>query len=162
VQVEPGSGPRHLTFHPNGKWAYLITELSNTVVAYEWDGEAGRLTPLQSLSALPLDYTGVSYCAEVRVHPSGRFLYGSNRGHNSIAIFGIDEDRGLLQPLGHVPTRGDHPRHFSLSPDGQWLLVANMNSDNIVVFQVAQDGSLEGLGDPLSLPAPTCLLFARQ
>ena len=162
VHVEPGAGPRHFTFHPNGKWAYLITELSNVIVAYEWNSEAGRLTPLQRISTLPEGYTGASHGAEIRVHPSGRFLYGSNRGHNSVAIFGIDQANGHLESLGHVSTEGDHPRHFTISPDGQWLLVANMNSDSLVVFRIADDGGLRAVGDPLSLPAPTCLLFGRE
>jgi 6-phosphogluconolactonase len=162
VQVKPGSGPRHLTFHPNGKWAYLITELSNEVVAYRWNGEAGKLAPLQTVSTVPAGYTGVSHCAEICVHPSGRFLYGSNRGHNSIAIFQVDEQTGHLEPVGHASTLGDHPRHFTVSPDGQWLLVANMNSDSIVVFRIDDEGELEAVGNSLPLPAPTCLLFGRE
>ncbi len=162
VPVEPGSGPRHLAFHPNANWAYLINELSNTIVMYEWDSEGGQLTPLQTISTLPADYAGVSYCAEIRVHPSGRFLYGSNRGHNSLALFRVDAASGLLESLGYVSTEGDHPRHFTISPDGRWLLAANMNSDNVVVFGVAADGRLEAIRDPLPLPAPTCLLFGRE
>ncbi|MHB8994484.1 MAG: lactonase family protein [Armatimonadota bacterium] len=162
VRVEPGSGPRHLSFHQNGKWAYLINELSNMLEAYHWDAEAGQLTPLQTISTLPAGYAGVSYCAKIRVHPSGRFVYGSNRGHNSLAIFRVDEASGLLEPLGYVSTEGDHPRHFTISPDGQWLLAGNMNSDNIVIFKVAAEGGLEAVGDPLPLPAPTCLLFGRE
>jgi 6-phosphogluconolactonase len=162
VSVEPGSGPRHFAFHPNGHWAYLISELSNTIAMYQWDADAGQLAPLQTISTLPAGYEGESYCAEIRVHPSGRFLYGSNRGHNSLAIFAVDETDGSLTRLGYVSTEGDHPRHLTISPDGQWLLVANMNSDNVVVFRVAADGGLEAVGDALSLPAPTCLIFGRE
>lgn len=162
VVVEPGSGPRHFTFHPTGPWAYLISELANTVIAYRWDDEQGSLTPLQTMPTLPPDFTGASTTAEVRVHPSGRFLYGSNRGHDSIAIFRLDPASGLLEPAGHVPTGGEHPRHFTVSPDGNWLLVANMHSDNLVVFRIGEDGGLQATGEPVTLPSPTCLLFARE
>lgn len=161
VVVAPGAGPRHFAFHPTGPWAYLINELDNTVIAYRWDGAAGTLTPLQTLSTLPPDFDGTSYCADIHVHPSGRFLYGTNRGHDSLAVFAVDPGTGLLTVLGHVPTGGEHPRNFALSPDGCWLLVANQDSDNLVVFAVSEDGArLTPTGQVLSLPAPTCVLFA--
>lgn len=160
MTLPPGAGPRHLCFHPNGRWVYLINELDNTVVAYDW--ACGALTALQTLSTLPEDFTGTSYCAEVRVHPSGRFLYGSNRGHDSLAIFAIAEAEGRLTPLGHTPTGGEHPRHFTLSPEGRWLLVGNMFTDTIVVFRVAEAGGLQRVGEELTLPSPTCLLFGRE
>jgi 6-phosphogluconolactonase len=162
VVVEPGSGPRHFTFHPTQTWAYLINELGNTVVAYRWDAENGCLTPLQTVSTLPATFTGESTCAEIRVHPSGRFVYGSNRGHDSLAIFRLDPATGLLEPAGHVSTGGEHPRHFTISPDGNWLLAANMHSDNIVVFRIGDDGGLQAEGEPVSIPSPTCLLFTRD
>lgn len=159
VVVQPGAGPRHFTFHPNQRWAYLINELDNTVVAYRWDVAEGMLTPLQALSTLPDGYDGESYCAEVVVHPSGRVLYGSNRGHDSLAIFRLDPESGLLEAAGHVFTEGEHPRSFAISPDGQWLLVANMYSDTIFAFRVGENGGLERVGGPVSLPSPSHLLF---
>ena len=161
VGVQPGAGPRHFTFHPQDPWAYLINELDSTVIAYRWDQESGSLTPLQTVSALPPDFTGPNDCADIHVHPSGRLLYGSNRGHDSLAIFHLEPATGLLEPIGHVPTGGQHPRNFAISPDGRWVLVANMHSDNVVVFRVAADGELEAVGEPVTLPSPTCLLFAR-
>jgi 6-phosphogluconolactonase len=157
--VHAGAGPRHFTFHPHGPWAYLINELDNTVIAYRWEAEAGRLQTLQALSTLPEGFAGTSYCADIHVHSTGRFLYGSNRGHDSLAVFTLDAASGLLEPRGHVPTGGDHPRNFTISPNGAWLLAANMNSDNIVVFRIADDRSLSRVGEPLSLPSPVCLVF---
>ncbi|MBU0611777.1 MAG: lactonase family protein [Armatimonadetes bacterium] len=158
VVVAPGSGPRHFTFHPNSRWAYLITELANTVVAYRWDGE--QLTELQTLATLPADFSGTSYCADIHIHPNGRFLYGTNRGHDSLAIFAVDPATGLLEAVGHVPTGGEHPRNFALSPDGNWLLCANQDSDNIVVFRIMDDGArLERVSEFTAIAAPVCLLF---
>jgi 6-phosphogluconolactonase len=159
VAVTPGAGPRHFTFHPHGPWAYLINELDNTIIAYHWDAAAGQLHPLQTLPTLPEDYTGVSYCADIQIHPSGRFLYGSNRGHDSLALFALDPASGLLEPRGHFSTGGEHPRSFALSPQGDWLVVGNMYSDTLTVFRVAEDGALSPAGNPLSLPSPACLLF---
>jgi 6-phosphogluconolactonase len=161
VPVAPGAGPRHFTFHPNGRWAYLITELANTVVVYEW--EAGRLTERQTLTTLPAGFTGTSYCADIHVHPSGRFLYGTNRGHDSLAVFAVDSATGLLEARGHVPTGGEHPRNFALSPCGHWLLCANQDSDNIVVFSIEDDGArLERVSEFEAIAAPVCLLFAPE
>lgn len=159
VVVEPGSGPRHFTFHPNNRRGYLINELSNTVVAYRWDATTGTLTPLQTLSTLPPDFDGTSYTADIHFHPSGRYLYGSNRGHDSLAIFAADQATGRLTPIGYVPTGGEHPRNFTVTANGGWLLCGNMNSDNVVVFRVLDDGArLEPVAD-FALPAPVCLVF---
>ena len=159
--VAPGSGPRHFAFHPSGKWAYVITELANTVVAYAWDGEAGALTELQTVPTLPAGFAGVSHCADIHVHPSGRYVYGSNRGHDSLAVFAVDEGTGVLTPTGHVSTGGGNPRNFTVTADGRWLLAANQDSDSIVVFRVAEEGAkLEPVGEPFSVPAPVCLVFA--
>lgn len=156
--VAPGAGPRHFTFHPTGPWAYLINELDNTLITYRWEG--ARLTELQTVPALPADFTGVSYCADVHLHPTGRFLYGTNRGHDSLVVCAVDPDTGLLEVLDHVPTGGEHPRNFAVSADGQWLLCANQDSDNIVVFRLQDGGArLERVGEPFSLPAPVCLLL---
>ena len=160
VVVAPGAGPRHFAFHPSGKWAYLITELANTVVAYAWDADAGALTELQTVPTLPAEFTGVSHCADIHVHPSGRYLYGSNRGHDSLAVFGIDETTGQLEPRGHVSTGGGNPRNFALTADGRWLLVANQDTDSIVAFRV-EGAKLEAVGEPFSVPAPVCLVSAN-
>ena len=158
VPVAPGSGPRHFTFHPSGQWAYLITELANTVVVYRWS--EGTLTELQTVPALPADFTGTSYCADIHFHPSGRFLYGTNRGHDSLAIFAVDPATGLLTALGHVPTGGEHPRNFVVTADGQWLLCANQDTDNIVVFRIEDEGArLERVSEFTGIAAPVCLLF---
>ncbi|MEN6664672.1 MAG: lactonase family protein [Phycisphaerae bacterium] len=161
VVVAAGAGPRHFAFHPNGQWAYLITELANTVVVYRWDGETGALTEVQTVSALPEGWSGTSYCADIHVHPNGKFLYGSNRGHDSLAIFRVG-DGGLLEAAGHVPTGGEHPRNFAVTADGRWVLAANMHSDSIVVFAVGEDGGLVAVGKPLPLPSPACLLFVDR
>ncbi len=125
VQVPAGGGPRHFTFHPNGKFAYVINEMGSTVTVFKWDGDKGTLTEVQTISTLP---DGVSLpnntTAEVQVHPSGKFLYGSNRGHDSIAMFAIDQDTGRLTSLGQVPSGGKTPRHFAIDPTGNWLLAA--------------------------------------
>jgi 6-phosphogluconolactonase len=163
VDTAKGAGPRHLAFHPNGKWAYNINELNSTMNAYAWDGERGVLTELQSLSTLPADFHGKSSCAEVQVHPSGRFLYGSNRGDDSIAIFKIDAETGKLTPSGHTPVGGKTPRNFALDPAGNWLLAANQDSGNVVVFKVdAETGELKPNGQTIKVGAPVCVTFVPQ
>lgn len=160
VRLTPGAGPRHFTFHPCGRWAYVINELDNTVVACDWDGERGLLTPRRTLPTLPPDFTGVSHCADIHVHPSGLFLYGSNRGHDSLAVFGLAPESGLLEVVGHVGSGGRNPRNFAVTADGRWLLAANQDTDNIAVFSVSEDGGrLEQVGEPCSVPAPVCVLF---
>ncbi|MGH9801545.1 MAG: lactonase family protein, partial [Blastocatellia bacterium] len=129
--LKPGSGPRHFDFHPTYDYAYVISELSSTMTVFAYDKTKGALTELQTLSTLPAGYTQTSYCADVHVHPSGKFLYGSNRGHNSIVIFSIDEGTGKLTLVGHESTRGNWPRNFGIDPTGQFLLVGNQNSNSI-------------------------------
>jgi 6-phosphogluconolactonase len=160
VDTGKGEGPRHLAFHPNGKWAYNINELNSTMSQYSWDGERGILTEVQSLSTLPGDYHGNNTCAELAVHPSGRFIYGSNRGNNSIAIFRIDPQTGRLTPAGHTPTGGKSPRNFAMDPGGHWLLAANQDSGNVVVFKVnTETGELKATGQSIQVGAPVCLTF---
>lgn len=162
VALHPGAGPRHFAFHPSGASAYVINELDNTVVACEWEGEKGLLTPRQTLPTLPPEFTGISHCADIRVHPAGRFLYGSNRGHDSLAVFSITPETGLLEGAGHVGSGGRNPRNFALTPDGQWLLAANQDTDNIAVFRLGEDGRrVTPIGDSCSVPAPVCVVFAR-
>jgi 6-phosphogluconolactonase len=163
AQTPHGTGPRHIAFHPNGKWAYNIDETQSTVIAYDWDADKGVLTELQMLSALPGDFHGISTCAEVVVHPSGKFLYGSNRGHDSIAMFKIDGATGKLTPNGHVPTGGKTPRSFTIDPSGNWLVVGNQDSGQVAAFRVNPDtGDLTPSGQPIKVPVPVCVMFARK
>jgi 6-phosphogluconolactonase len=158
--IDPGSGPRHFAFHPNGRFAYVINEMGSTVTALAYDAAKGTLKPLQTLSTLPEGFTGNSSTAEVQVHPSGKFLYGSNRGHDSIAIFKIDPDTGRLTPAGHQSTQGKTPRNFGIDPTGQYLLAANQDSDTIVVFRIdPATGALAPTGQVVEAPKPVCVKF---
>jgi len=160
--VAPGSGPRHFAFHPNGRFAYVINELLLTVTAFRWDGERGTLTEIQTVSTVPPGTTGEHLStAEVQVHPSGRFLYGSNRGHHTLAIFRIDGRTGRLTPAGHQPTGGKTPRNFGIDPEGRFLLAANQDSDTVVVFRIDREsGLLRQVGEPVPVPMPVCVKFA--
>lgn len=160
IPVSPGSGPRHLKFHPNEQHAYLVNELTNTILTYGYDDGTGRLTQLQTSPTLPDDFRKDNLSAEVQVHPNGRFLYSSNRGHDSIAIFSIDRENGQLSPIDRISTQGSFPRAFSLDPSGNYLLVANEYTDSIVVFHVDQDsGKLTYSGQTLNVPKPVCFKF---
>ena len=163
VTMEPGSGPRHMTFHGNGQWAYVINELLSTVTVLEYDSETGGLTPVQTISTLPDGFEGTNTTAEVLVHPNGRFLYGSNRGSNTIAVFAIDAATGQLEAIERVSTGGDWPRNFKLSSDGGFLLVANQRSDDVHVFQVDPDsGRIVATGGVVSVPNPMCVRFVPR
>jgi len=158
TEVAPGAGPRHFAFHPGGKYAYLITELANTFVAYTYDESAGTLQETQTVSTLPDDFDGTSHCADVHVSPDGKFLYGSNRGHDSIAIGAIDASTGRLTLVDYVPTGGKNPRNFGIDPTGAFLLAANQDTDNIVVFRIDPDtGKLESTGRQAEVPMPVCV-----
>lgn len=160
AKVPTGSGPRHFAFHPNGKFGYVINELGNTMIVFAWDAGKGTLNQVQSISTLPQDFTGKSYTAEVQVHPSGRFVYGSNRGHDSIVVFAVDGAKGTLTPIEHVPTQGKFPRNFTVDPTGRYLFAANQNTDNIVVFRIDQKtGRLTPTGQVLEHGAPVCVKF---
>jgi len=160
AKVAPGAGPRHFAFHPNGRTAYVINEMNSTVTAFAYDPEDGSLKELQTIGTLPEDFGGRNSTAEVRVHPSGKFLYGSNRGHDSIAIFSIDAKSGELTAVGHESTRGKTPRNFNLDPSGRILLAANQSSDSIAAFRVdSKTGKLAPLGDPVAVPRPVCIRF---
>ena len=162
VETAPGAGPRQVVFHPGGAFAYLINELDSTMTAFRYDAERGALEPLQTLSTLPADFAGRSTCAEVQIAPSGAYLYGSNRGHDSIATMGVDPATGMIAPLAWQPTQGSYPRNFYLSPGGDWILVANQKGDNIVSYRVdAATGRLAPTGHALSVSMPVCLLPAR-
>lgn len=161
IAVTQGAGPRHFTYHPTLPCAYVINELNNTVTVFEWDEGAGQLEIAQTVTTLPEGYTESNSTAEIAVHPSGRFLYGSNRGHDSIAAFAIDPVTGLLHPLGHTATGGKTPRNFAITPDGQYLLAANQQSNTIVPFRIDQEtGGLEQSGPPLEVPSPVCIVFS--
>lgn len=160
ASVEPGAGPRHFAFHPSGRFAYVINELDCTVTAFAYDASRGVLTGLQSVPTQPEGFTGNNTTAEVQVHPSGKFLYGSNRGHDSIVVFAIDAAKGTLSYVEHQSTRGDEPRNFGIDPTGRYLLAANQNSDNIVVLRIdPETGQLNPTGNVLDVPTPVCVKF---
>jgi 6-phosphogluconolactonase len=160
-KMTPGSGPRHFTFHPNGKFAYDINELASTITAFHWDAAKGTLSEIQTVSTLPEGVsTSGNTTAEVQVHPNGKFLYGSNRGHDSIAMFSIDPETGKLTPLGEVPSGGKTPRNFGIDPTGKWLLAAHQNSGNITVFHIDQaSGKLEPTPYSVEIANPVCVKF---
>jgi 6-phosphogluconolactonase len=158
ADITSGSGPRHFAFHPDGRHAYVINELTSTVTAMDYDPERGVLKPMQTISTLPGDFRGETTCAEVQVHPSGKFLYGSNRGHDSIAVFAIDPETGRLTAAGHQAQDIKTPRNFGIDPRGSHLLVANQNSNSIVVFRInAQTGELKPTGIRVEVPMPVCV-----
>jgi 6-phosphogluconolactonase len=159
AQLPAGAGPRHLTFHPNGKYLYAINELDSTIRSFKYDERHGTLKQIETVSTLPSDFSGVSNCADVHVHPSGKFLYGSNRGHNSIVVFRIDRGNGKLQLVEHVWTQGDWPRNFAIDPYGYDLFVANQRSDNVVSFSIDQETGSLRLGRFEEIPSPVCLKF---
>jgi 6-phosphogluconolactonase len=160
AQLAPGSGPRHFSFHPSGKYAYVINEMASTVTAFTYDAEKGALTEIQTITTLPADFKGKSYCAEVQVHPSGKFLYGSNRGHDSLAIYTIDDQTGKLTPTGHAKTGGKTPRNFRIDPAGKYLLAANQSSDSVIVFSIDEStGALKPTGSKVTIGAPVCIKF---
>jgi 6-phosphogluconolactonase len=162
VKLPPGSGPRHFAFHPSGRWAYVINELTSTVSAMAYDAERGALEVLQTISTLPEDFQGSNTTAEVVVHPSGKFLYGSNRGHDSIAMFAIDESTGQLTSLGQHPAGVDTPRNFVVDPTGKFLLAAGQDSNDIVVHRLdPATGKLEATDVSVSVPTPVCLKFVQ-
>lgn len=159
ANLQSGAGPRHLTLHPNGRYAYVINELDSTMTTLKYN--AGTLTTVDTTSTLPSGYSETSYCADVHVSPSGRFLYGSNRGHNSIVVFAIDQRTGKPSLVEHVSTQGNWPRNFVIDPTGKFLLVANQRSDNVVIFRIdAKTGRLTPSGQSATIPVPVCLKFA--
>lgn len=157
----PGAGPRHSKFSPDGKFLYVINELNGTVEVFSAEAASGTLTPMQAISTLPAGFTGENICAEIRLSPDGRFVYGSNRGHDSLAVFARDPSQGTLSVVEIVPSGGKHPRNFNLSPDGRWLICANKDSDSVTVFGVdANTGRLTRTAQTLRVPQAVCVLFA--
>ena len=160
LAMEEGAGPRHLTFHPNDKWMYVINELNSTVTLVEIS-QKGQYQKVQSASTLPSDFNGSNKCADIHVSSDGRFVYASNRGHNSIAVFQVDEQDGSLRSLGYQSVRGQWPRNFALSPDEKYLLVANRHTNNIVCFERnTSTGRLKYVGES-DVPEPVCIMFKR-
>ena len=160
IKMKPGAGPRHVDFHPGGRFAYLINELDSTLAALSYDGRKGTFKVLQIVSTLPEGFSGESTCADVQISPSGAFVYGSNRGHDSIVIFKIDPRTGRLTTVGHEPTRGKTPRSFGIDPTGRYLLAANQDSDTIVTFHVnPKTGKLLPTGHVTQVPTPVCVKF---
>ncbi len=156
----PGSGPRNLTFHPNGKWAYSIAEMGSIIECMDWNGEKGTLTRFQVISSLPKEHKSPSDAATVQVHPNGRFLYGSNRGDDSITAFSIDPTNGHLTLLQRISCEGGSPRHFAVAPDGRWLVVGNQDTANIVILKCdPETGKLASTGRQYPLDSPVCVVF---
>ena len=161
-QVKAGSGPRHFAFHPKGKFAYVTNEMASTVDALAWDATKGELRGLQTISTLPADFKGETTTAEIQVHPSGKFLYDSNRGADSIAVFAIDQRKGTLKAVDNTPTQGKVPRNFGIDPTGSFLIAANQKSDNIVVFRINKaTGRLTPTGQVLEVGSPVCVKFVK-
>ncbi len=159
VALEPGSGPRHMDFHPTKDIAYVMNELNFTVSVMNYEPDSGTLTEYQNVPAIPADFTSWNSSADIHVHPNGDFLYSSNRGHNSIASFSID-DAGMLTPIGHTPTEGGTPRNFNIAPSGDLLFVANQDSDSITIFSIdSETGELSFTGNSLEVPTPVNITF---
>ncbi len=162
AMLEAGSGPRHLAFSPDGHRLYVVSEMGSTVTAFDYDSERGALRQFQSVSTLPRDFGGDNIAAEVAVHPSGKFLYASNRGHDTIAVFRIAQPTGRLTPVEYQSSWGKTPRHFAIDPTGRWLLAADQDSDRIIVFRINQrSGRLRPTGQVVDVGAPVCILFSR-
>ena len=158
--LPPRSGPRHFTFDSSGKFGYLISEMSSTITAFSFDQESGALHELQTVSTLPKDFAGNNDTAEIAIHPDGKFLYGSNRGHDSIAVFAVDQKTGNLTSIERVPSGGVKPRTFEIDPSGSYLFVANQISNKVVIFRIDRNtGQLTPAGEALDVPSPVCVKF---
>jgi 6-phosphogluconolactonase len=161
--VAPGSGPRHFAFHPSGRYAFVINEMGSTLTSFVYDPQRGALETIETVSSLPEGFKGDNTTAEVVVHPSGKFVYGSNRGHDSIVAFAFDAGSGRLRLVGHEPTQGRSPRNFNIDPSGTWLLAANQDGDNVVVLRIDPDsGKLTATGHSIRLSKPVCVEFVKR
>lgn len=162
-QTKAGAGPRHFKFHPNGKFAFVINELDMTITSLAYDEASGTLKEIQTAPTLSANFSGANTCADIHVSPNGKFLYGSNRGHDSIVSYKIDEKTGRLDFVEHVSTQGKTPRNFAIDPTGKFLLAANQNSDSIVVFRIDEtNGKLQATGNKVTVPSPVCLKLISQ
>jgi len=158
--VTPGSGPRHLAIAPDGRHLYVINELNSTITTFGYDAPSGALKASQIVSTIPGNYTAPNTTAEIAIHPNGKFLYGSNRGHNSIAVYAVDQNTGKLADIEHQSTLGKTPRSFGIDPSGSFLLAANQDSNNIVVFRIDPGtGRLKSTGQTVEVPTPVCVTF---
>ena len=158
AQVKPGAGPRHIAFHPDGLWAFVINEMGSSITVSAWDAKNGALREVQTISTLPEGYTGRSTCAEVAVHPSGNFVYGSNRGDDSIVVFACNPETGKLTFLQRVPTGGKTPRQFEIDPTGRYLLAANQDSNSVILFSIdSPGGKLKPAGSQVQTDNPMCV-----
>ncbi|MCQ6562105.1 lactonase family protein [Paenibacillus mendelii] len=159
---KPGAGPRHLAFHPEGAYAFVINELNSSITSYSYDAEQGQLTAIETVPTLPEDYNGDNSCAEINVSEDGRFVYGSNRGHDSIVVYAFNSITGKLSLVEHVSVEGSHPRNFALTPGGQYLIAANRDTNNIVTFRVDQEsGKLHYTGNHVEVSKPVCVRPVR-
>ncbi len=159
VKTDPAAGPRHLTFHPDGKHVYVINELNNSVTLFDYDKAKGSLTKQQTISTVPDNFEGKSYCADLKITPDGNFLYGTNRGHDSIAIFRIDKNNGHLSLIDIEASRGKGPQNLAILSGGKWLVCANMPGNSVVVFQIDQKtGKLTQTGKAIEMPMPSCIM----
>jgi len=159
VATAPGAGPRHLVFHPGGAYAFVINELNSTISSYAYAAESGQLTEIETVPTLPPDFAVADNgCAEIAISGDGRFIYGSNRGHDSLVVYAFDESTGKLALVEHVSVEGKHPRHFALTPNGRYLIAANRDTNNIVTFQVDQEtGKLTYTGKQVEVSKPVCV-----
>ena len=158
AETPPGAGPRHLTFHPSGRFAFVVNELSSTAMVFAYDAEEGTLETLDIVSTLPEDFDGSNTCAAIHVHPSGRFVYASNRGHDSIVVLAFNEETGKFTVIAHESTQGKNPRDFTVDPNGMFLLAAHQDTHDIITFRInQQNGRLDPTGQVINVPAPVCL-----
>jgi 6-phosphogluconolactonase len=161
AEVKKGSGPRHFAFHPSGKFAYALSEMGSLVTTFSYDAAAGRLTSIEATSTLPAGFDGTNNSAEIEIDARGRFLYASNRGHDSITVFAIDRGKGTLKTVQNISTGGSIPRNFKIDPTGRYLFAANQKTNNIVVFSVdSETGILTPTGKTVEVRAPVCILFS--
>jgi len=161
AMTDPGAGPRHFKFSSDGRHGYVINEMGGSITVFDYDAAHGTLTPKQTISTLPADFCGLKWNAEVRIHPNGRFLYASNRTHDSIAAFGIEETSGRLTLLQIIPTGGKSPRNFALSPDGKWLVCGHQDTELVTVFEVnPSSGQLVSTPHHAIVPSVVCVLFS--
>ena len=158
VNETPAHGPRHFTFHPTNQQVYVLNEIGCTITLYDLSND-GTLTPIQSVPTLPSDWLGQNTTADIHVSPDGKYIYASNRGHDSIVIFAIDQSNGAMTFVGHESTQGNTPRNFAITPDGKFLLAENQDSDTIVSFKIEDDGTLTATGSVINVPAPVCMQF---
>jgi len=160
--LKPGAGPRHLVFHPGGQFVYVLNEINNTITAFAYDAASGALKEIQTVSSLPESFAGETTAAEIRVHPNGKFLYASNRGHDSVAVYGVDPASGALRLIEHETAGIKTPRNFNLDPSGRFCLVANQGADSVVVFRIAPEtGALTPTEQRINIGKPVCIRFLQ-